>query len=233
VKTEKISKHKNKFLKLKLIQTKTYIKKQYTNNITLEDIQYRLKKIFFIIYKYHIRDKKILFIGTPFRFSFKINNFLKNTKHIFIPDSIWIKGALNNKKPNFKYFFKHEKTSKDKISELLLKLKKNIDLVILFDELKNSDVLNESYIARIPIIALNSSLNIILHKPSYKIPGNFQFVSKKIRDNLFYSMLIATLKKGSTYKNTVNKALSLKASKSKVFNRHNKYEKFSRLQYKN
>jgi ribosomal protein S2 len=230
MKTEKVFHYQNKLIKLKLIQTKTYIKKQYITNIKLEDIQSRLKKIFYIIYKYHICNKKILFIGAPFNFNSQINNLFKTTNHIFIPYSMWIKGALSNKKLGLKHLLEDEKTSKNKMSELLLKLKKNIDLIVVLDEFQNKDILNEGYISRIPVIVLNSNLNIIFNKPSYKVPGNFQFIYKKIRDNLFYSMLISTLKKGDKYKYLFCKSEALKSAKLKVNNRfykHNKSSTFS------
>jgi ribosomal protein S2 len=220
MKIEKVFKNRNKLIKLKLIQTKTYIKKQYITNIKLEDIEYRLKKIFHIIYKYHTCNKKILFIGTPFNFNSHISRVFKAMNHIFIPHSVWIKGALSNKKLCFKHLLEHEKTSKNKMAELLLKLKRNIDLVVVLDELNNEDILNEGYISRIPIILINSNLNIIFNKPSYKVPGNFHFALQKIRDNLFYSMLVSTFKKGDKYKYLFNKyAATIKPPKFKRFNK--------------
>jgi ribosomal protein S2 len=223
MKTEKVLKYQNKLIKLKLVETKTYIKKQYIINIKLEDIQYRLKKIFFIIHKYHVYNKKILFIGAPFNFNSQINNLFKTTNHIFIPHSTWIKGALSKKKLCLKHLLDDEK-----MSELLVKLKRNVDLIIILDdELPNEDILNEGYISRIPIILLNSNLNIIFNKPSYKVPGNFHFGSKKIRDNLFYSMLISTLKKGDKYKCLLKKQPSIFKSPVKFKSFNYKHKKFN------
>jgi ribosomal protein S2 len=221
MKTQKVSKYTNKLIKLKLIQTKTYIKKQYINNLKLEDIQYRLKKIFYIIYKYHVYNKKILFIGTPFDINYQISNLLKTTNHIFVPNSIWIKGILSNKKLCFKHLLKDEKNSKNKISELLLKLKKNVDLIVILKELNNEDILNEGYVARIPVIVLNNNFNAILNKPSYKVPGNFNFIAKKIRDNLFYSMLVSVIKKADKYKNLFIKSETFKTP-NQFYNKHKK-----------
>jgi ribosomal protein S2 len=226
MKTQKVLKYKNKLIKLKLIQTKTYIKKQYINNLKLEDIQYRLKKIFYIIYKYHIYNKKILFIGAPFDINSQISNLFRITNHIFIPNSIWIKGILSNKKLCFKHLFKDEKNSKNKISELLLKLKKNVDLIIILGELNNEDILNESYIARIPVITINSNFNATFNKPSYKVPGNFNFITKKIRDNLFYSMLVAVLKKADKYKYLFIKSETFKTSNQFYYKHKKKFNNF-------
>lgn len=195
MKIEKISKYQNKLLKLKLIQTKTFNKKQYLNNLKIEDIEYRFKKIFYIIYKYHIFNKRILFVGAPFNITFQLKNKLKNTKHIFIAKSIWIRGAINNKKSCFKNFYNNSTIKTNNLSELLLQLKKNIDLIVIFNEQENINIINEGYIARIPIISLNINLISKDQKSNYKVPGDFQFNKKKIRDNFFYFLLVSTLKK--------------------------------------
>jgi ribosomal protein S2 len=200
MKIQNLTLKKNKVLKLKLIQTKVYNKKQYLNNIKIEDIEFRLKKIFYIIYKYHIFNKRILFVGNPLKLNIEIQKILKNTKHIFVPNSIWISGALSNKKYYYTYLSKNQQNINNKISEILFKLKKNINLVVILNENSNLDILNEAYIARIPVISINSDLNMHFNKPSYKVPGNFQFVNKKIRDDFFYSLLLSTLKKGNKNK---------------------------------
>ena len=217
MKIKKITKYQNKLLKLKLIKTKIYNKKQHLNNIKIEDIEYRLKKIFYIIYKYHIFDKRILFVGAPLNVNSKIKNLFKNTKHILIPKSVWIRGAISNKKSCFKHLSKNHKISKNKLSELLFQLKKSIDLIIIFEESNNLNVLDEGYISRIPIISLNSNLEIQYNKSSYKVPGNFQFTNKKIRDNFFYSILISTLKKGNKHKRIMKKKLKHKPIYTKIY----------------
>ena len=218
--------YQNKLLKLKLIQTKIYNKKQYLNNIKIEDIEYRLKKIFYIIYKYHILNKRILFVGAPFNINDKITDLFKNTKHILLPRSVWVRGAISNKNSCFKHLSNNQKNTKNKISELLLQLKKNIDLIVVFEESYNLNVLNEGYIARIPIISLNSDLNIKENKPSYKVPGNFKFTNKKIRDNFFYSILISTLKKGNKYKHYLkNKQKVNHQQKSPIPSAHKNYHR--------
>nr|YP_009167312.1 ribosomal protein S2 [Fistulifera solaris]ALG35780.1 ribosomal protein S2 [Fistulifera solaris] len=198
MKIKRIQQRRNKLVKLKLIQTKIYTKEQYLENIKIEDIEYRLKKICYLIYKYNVFNKRILFVGLPFNITLKLQELIKNTKHIFIPNSVWLNGAISNKNTNFSNLLKNKNTTKNQISELLFQLKKNIDLVIVINNSDNSnDVLNEGYVARIPVIMLNTNLNICFNKPSYKVPGNFKFVNKKTRNNLFYSLLISTLRKGS------------------------------------
>lgn len=219
MKIKKISQRRNKLVKLKLIQTKIYTKKQDLENIKIEDIEYRLKKICYLIYKYNVFNKRILFVGLPFNITLSLQKLIKNTKHIFIPSSIWLSGAISNKNTNFSNLLKSKSTTKNQISELLFQLKKNIDLVIIINDSNTSnEVLNESYVAKIPVIILNTNLNICFDKPSYKVPGNFEFVNKKTRNNLFYSLLVSILRKGftkvvKTYYKTVMEKPNKKISK--------------------
>jgi ribosomal protein S2 len=212
MKIKKIAQYQNKLLKLKLSQSKIYNKKHYINNTKLEDIEYRLKKAFHIIYKYHVFKKKILFVGIPIRLNQKT---LKNTGHFLIPETFWRNGLLTNKISFFKHLSKSKKI-KNKVSKFLFQLKKNIDLIVLLNESTNKSAQNESYLAKIPTISLNSELDIQKNKTNYKIPGNFQFFNKKIRDNFFYSILTAILKKGKKTK--------------KFFKKHVKKKHFSKKQ---
>jgi ribosomal protein S2 len=158
-----------------------------------------LKKICYLIYKYNVFNKRILFVGLPFNITLSLQKLIENTKHIFIPSSVWLSGAISNKNTNFSNLLKSKSTTKNQISELLFQLKKNIDLVIIVNDSNTSnEVLNESYVAKIPVIILNTNLNICFDKPSYKVPGNFEFVNKKTRNNLFYSLLVSILRKGFT-----------------------------------
>jgi ribosomal protein S2 len=187
MKIKKISNNKNKLLKLKILQTKIYNKKHYSENIGIEEIEYRLKKILNIIYKYNTSNKSILFLGIPININ-KLKKLTKNSKHTFISSNLYIKGTLQNKK-----------SFTNKISKLLSK--KNIDLIVIFDETSNIDIINEGYITKIPTVTLNSDLNIQFKKPSYKVPGNFNFsyeksnILNKIHNHFLYSLLITTLNK--------------------------------------
>lgn len=222
MKIKRIEKNSTKLLKLKLLQTKIYDKKQYLTNIKIEDIQYRLKKIFYIIYRYHIFNKRILFVGLPLTMNSKIKTLLESSKHISIPENIWVRGAISNKNACFKHLSKSNKTSNNKISELIFQLKKSIDLVIFFEKSANPDVLSESYVSRIPLISISSSLDTRDVKSSYKVSGNFQFNNKKVLDSFFYSLLFATLKKGNLHKRYLKKMPKQRSYKSfdKQKNKH-------------
>lgn len=197
MKINKITKYQSKLVKLKLIKTKIYKKNEH-NFIKTEEIVSRLKKALYIIYKYHINNKKILFIGTPLNLDEKLKNLIKNTKHTYIPESVWMNGVLTNQQSCFKYLLKNQQSINRKISTILFKTKKKSDLIVILDSSTNPNALNEGYLTRTPVISIGSNLDSLDTKSSYKVPGNFKFINKKIRNNFFYSMLSATLKKAHT-----------------------------------
>lgn len=194
MKLNKINLYKSKILKLKLIQTKIY-KKNYNNFIKIEDISSRLKKALHIIYNYHINNKRIVFIGTPINISYKFKKLLKKTKHIIIPESIWISGLFTNQETCLKHLTKNLKFTNNKTSKTLFQLEKKIDLIVILDFNSNKEAINEAYLTKIPLIFLNCDFKALNNNLIYKIPGNFKFTKKKIRDMFFYSILGATFKK--------------------------------------
>ena len=97
MKIKNIIKYKNKLLKLKLIKTKIYKKKDQLTNTRIEDIEYRLKKVLHVIYKYHTNNKRILFIGVPVHTDKETKNLINSTRHTFIPESAWVNGIITNK----------------------------------------------------------------------------------------------------------------------------------------
>jgi ribosomal protein S2 len=201
MKVKKVIKNVGKLIKLQLLKTKTFNKKQYIKNIKIEDIEYRLKKALQIIFKYHTNNKRIAFIGIPNNISDSVKFLFKNTKHIMIPESLWINGILTNQYSNFKYLLFDQKTTSNKFSETLFKLKKKIDLIVILNSLTNNNALEEAFNARIPIVALNTDINFISNKSIYKVPGNFNLTGKTSRNNLFISILAATFKKEINSKN--------------------------------
>jgi ribosomal protein S2 len=204
MKINKLPNYKNKLIGLKLIQTKIY-KKNSKNSIKISDIIPRIKKAIFLIYKYHINNKRILFVGTPVNFNKKLKISLKNTKHVFIPESIWVNGILTNKESCFKNLTKNRNSNENRILEILLPLRKKSDLIVILDSSSNQNVLNEAYATEIPTITLNHNLDITDERSEYKIPGNFVFTKKKIRDNFFFSILNTTFEKANRVKNYINK----------------------------
>jgi ribosomal protein S2 len=220
MKTNKLPNSKNKLIKLKLIQTKIY-KKNSKDSIKINDIIPRIKKAIFLIYKYHINNKRILFVGTPLNVSEKLKKLLNNTKHIFIPESVWVNGILTNKESCFKNLTKDQNPNDNKILDILFPLRKKNDLIVILDSSSNQNVLKEAYATEIPTISLNNSLDIFDEKSDYKIPGNFLFTKKKLRDNFFYSILNTTFKKANLIKNYLKKN-KFKIKQDNTKNNYNK-----------
>ena len=194
MKIENTIKNQNKLLKLKLIKTKIY-KKNYTfTNLKIEDIEYRLKKGLQIIYKYHVSGKKILFVGNSSTVETTMKNLLKNTKHMFIPEYLWLNGAITNEQT-----FSTNSTKKSSYNKTS-KLKNKNNLMVILDKQIKNDIITEGYKAKTPIIFLGISLDIFDVRSSYKIPGNFLLAKKKIRNNFFLALLENTLRKPTTPK---------------------------------
>lgn len=194
MKIKKIKGRYCKLLKLKLIRTKTYTKKNQLINVKLEDIEKRLKKALKIIYAYHKQNKQILFIGNSLKISNKLKNITKNTKHIVIPESLWTPGMISNKNSILKKIKKRSKFDSYKFFKLMFQLNKKSDLIVIFNSDKNHNSITESYTLKIPTISFGNSLDIFSLKSNYKIPGNFKFDSKTIRDDFLCSMIISSLK---------------------------------------
>lgn len=196
MKIENLTKHKHKLFKLKLIKTKVLKKNHTLNQVKIENIENRLKKALHIIYRYHTNNKRIIFIGNPLYLNKKMKTLLTNTKHILIPESFWINGIITNKLSK-----NLSKNNNNKISKILFNLNKNDNLIVIFNKNLNKNALEESYKAKFPIISLNNNcLNMSNTRSSYKIPGNFVFTNKKVRDNFFCSLLISILKKANQIK---------------------------------
>ena len=162
-------------LKLKLIKIKTYKTKKLNK---INDIEFKLKRILFIIYKYHKNNKQILFLNTPLNLDKKLQFILKNTKHAVLPNLLWIKGSISNR-------------LSIKKNILRSKLKQKPDLIVLITNSSDTNkVLSEFLVNRIPIISLGYN-----EAANYKVPGNFKFTQKQRINNVFYSSLITVLKK--------------------------------------
>ena len=221
-------KHKTKLLRLELLRTKIYKRDKEFNYLSLKDIEAKLKKVLHIIYKFHVANKRILFIGTPLKLNQKIKKLLKDKKHNFIPESVWMKGIITNANPSFKHLFKNDKITSEVNSKFLFNLKNPIDLIVILNEELNLNALKESSLKRIPTISFNSNCDF-LNLATYKVLGNFNFTKKKNRNNLFYLLLSSLFKKAEVFrKKTV--ISNLKQTKSqfqrKRLNQLNKRKKW-------
>lgn len=196
MKISKLTKYKTKLLKFKLLTEKVYKNQKNLNYLLLKNIETKLKKALQIIYLFHAANKKILFIGTPAQLNNQIKQFLKKNKHSFIPEKIWMNGIITNSGPSFKYLLKDYAVNTNKTSKFLFNLKNKADLVVILNEKLNLTALKESYLKRIPTISLNSDYNLFNANLSiYKIMGDYNLDKKEIRNNIFFLLLSALLKK--------------------------------------
>jgi hypothetical protein len=145
-----------------------------------------------------------------------MKNLLKNAKHIFIPKSTWISGVITNQNTSFKSLLNKQDASNNKISKRLLQLKEKSDLVVIFDQELDNKALEESYTSRIPVISLNSFLNIFDIKSSYKVPGNYISPKNKLKNDFFCSILLSIFKKSNKIKRKFP-VVSHKLTTTKVF----------------
>lgn len=203
MKIAKITKYRTKLLKFKLLKTKVYQNQINLNYGLLKDSETRLKKILHIIYRFHIANKKILFIGMPFFFNAHLKDFLKGKKHSFLPEGIWVDGVITNSKASFKHLLRRNVIHNDNISKFLFKLKNKIDLIVILNEESNIKAIKESALKRVPMIALNSNYHsTVTDLLTYKAAGNYVFTQKEIRNNLFFLLLKSLFKKAEVFRKT-------------------------------
>lgn len=219
-----LKKYKTKLLRLKLLKTKAYKSEKNLNYLLLKNIETRLKKILHVIYKFHIANKKILFIGTPLNLNNQIKRLLKGKKHSFIPKSIWMNGIITNSKSLFKHLMKQHATSKDKTSKFLFNLKGQPDLIVLLNENSNLAALKESSLKKTPTISINANSSLCNHSLStYKVSGDFDFGKKLIRNNFFFLLLGSILKKAEQFKK--QQAQYTKRTRKRIINLFNNKKK--------
>jgi ribosomal protein S2 len=191
MKLKRITNLKYKLIKLELVKSK--ISQNIVLNSRLENMEVYLKKALLIIFQYHLNNKKILFVGINKKIQNSHKKSLKKTKHLFLPDSYWIKGLLTNKVTVFKYIKKRVNlfTSNKVKNYFFLKNKPN--LIVLFDAKIQASIIKEAVKLKIPVIALNSEIQ---HDNgiSYQLPVNCSGTNTK-KNSFFLSLLNSMFKK--------------------------------------
>lgn len=196
-----LKKFKTKLLKFKLLKTKIYNYKNGFGYWHIKNTEIRLKQIFHILYKFHVTNKKILFVGNPHNVNDQIKQFLQTKQHKFLPDSLWMDGIFTNPKTSFKHLKQQYALTNNKSLKILLSLRTQIDLIVILNERRNINILNESSLKRIPIITLNSTYNLSrLDLSTYTIPDDSNFVEKPSQENFFFLVLHSILKKAEILK---------------------------------
>lgn len=185
MKLKKLTNLKHKLIKLELIKSKMTQDTVLDNRF--KEMEAYLKKALLIIFQYHLNNKKILFVGISKTGQEKYRRTFKQTNHLFLPSSYWIKGLLTNKVTVFKYIKKRINlfTSQKIKRYFLLKTKPHL-IVLLNGE---TDAVKEALKLRIPVIMLNSST----HRESgvsYQLPSNHK---NNIKTNSFFLSLMNSI----------------------------------------
>lgn len=203
MKVKKIRHEKYKVLKLHLLKSRVYqirSTKNFLNeslNQNLEQSELHIKKALKIIYEYHSKNCKILFIGFPSSNIKLFSNLISNTQHFFIPSNLWINGLLANQTSISQFLLGSTFSQKSRLSlknaNSLLSIKTKPDLVVIFDQSIETDTLKELYNLDIPITFFGSK-SVLNEQITYKIPGNFFFINQKVK-NIISFLLCSIMKK--------------------------------------
>lgn len=179
----------NTLLKLKLIKTKMYLKKESYPNLMIEDVGCRLRKGMQVIFKFHVNRKKILFVGNiPSAEETAVKKLLRNTRHVFVPEYLWSNECTFNSTILSPYILKC-----DLVYTTLRPKNKNHLTVILNSSTGGINI--ENYKAKIPTIVLSNNLDISDVTSSYKILGNLIIGNKRVKSHLFLILLQSFLRK--------------------------------------
>jgi hypothetical protein len=134
-----------------------------------------------------------MFVGKSITHLKYLKTALNKTKHLFIPQAVWVNGLLSNPYKCFYSLLTTRASIRNKNINFLIKLKKRIDLVVVLDELNCLQTLKEGFLKKVPTISFNSDINNPLTKnTSYRMYGNYNFIEKQ---STFFSILISILKR--------------------------------------
>ena len=187
--------------KIRNLQTQLQVLKlSYKKKLSKRSTELILNKIAQIILEYHLDKKKILFVGFPDHFS----TILKNTRHLLIPEAMWLEGILTN--TNFKINRKKKnKLMPENIFKLSLKLKKKADLVLVSGLQNRAHIIKESNVMRIPNITIAKETNILNTESDNISGGASNFLAERAESahfifSVIYTVLVLAKKLEKTYK---------------------------------
>lgn len=172
----KIKKFTSKqILKLHLINSKIYEHntKNYPANFLADSLLTQIitdfKKALYVIFRYHQKNKQILFLGMPKQLELKIN---KSTNHLALPSDFNLQGLFMDSNSQL------SKTSKQFVPKvykklLLPKLSKRPNMIVLVSHIKKDQVMKEVLAAKIPLVTLkfnDNQSNSTWINHSYNLP---------------------------------------------------------------
>ena len=144
---------KYKLLHLYLLKDSSYrvIPKSTPMADIIENLELNFKNSLTLIYKYHIENKKILFLGLPDFKQTKLLTVIKLSKHYFIPNTLWLNGLLINKRSVLNYI-------KSKNLVYFLNINTKPDLIVLFNPKNPKNILSEAKKLNIPVVLFGDIL---------------------------------------------------------------------------
>lgn len=152
MKINKVKIKKNKLFKLFLVKFRLYISSNFINVYSyIDQLEFKIKQFFKIIYKYHCSKKTILFIGFSDKLILKYNKILKFTNHYYMSKTLWVNGLISNSK----IIGKSNKNFLSYNNILDLLLKKKPDLVVILNFNCDKEILNEINYSKIPVIRVD------------------------------------------------------------------------------
>nr|QYB23134.1 ribosomal protein S2 [Nitzschia traheaformis] len=167
-------------LSLYLLKSKTYeqtILKKAPNLVSrfcLTEILISFKKSLQIIFNYHKKNKLILFVGLPESLRSKIN---KSTIHVAFSKYFKLEGNISNVSKNKNLLHVPSENNEGKKPYL----------IVFFDHINMDSIIKESYLAKIPLICVNSNFNnknfyyrniykVFINQNLLQVLNNFFFV---------------------------------------------------------
>lgn len=155
-------------LLLYLLKSKTdesFSEKKFLNALSEScclEILLSFKKSLRILFNYHAKKKLILFIGLPELLSVEINCY---TPHIALSKYSNLSGSLLHisKYKGIILFVKNRLRKKY--------LKKKPDLIVLFDHVNANNIIEESFLTKIPLICVNTNYdkNSFIYRNPYTV----------------------------------------------------------------
>ena len=186
MKVKKLRVKKNKAIQLQALKISNEKRLHINSHLKFQSIKALLHKLFNIIIKYDMNNKNILFVGFPNRFL----KILTSKNHLTTPA--------------FRHKSSHSSNKSDlKKKRLNLKLKKNIDLIIVYGSTSNSGAVTESYLSNLPVIGISKKMNLFsLRRNVYSTPKTYSLIYEKNEHASFiFSFLESILVYSKNFKN--------------------------------
>lgn len=139
-----------------------------------------LKKVLNIVYKFSKNNYKILFLGIDKQYVGFLKFLKLKTYHIFIPTYFWLNGLLSNK-----LIIKHSCLKKQFNNLIDLKLKHDLNLIIMFNKFKHKKEIIKSN-----LLSITFCNNVMNYSFSYNI-------SNSLQNSIFFLLIYLVFKKSS------------------------------------